>query len=363
MARCAVKLELIEPDRVPWERLDQFEDRLVYQTREWLDFIARTQGAKPVVAALNDGGATVGYFTGLVSRRFGLRILGSPMPGWTTGFIGFNLEPGVARPAAAEALVPFAFRSLRCAHLELRDRYLLEEDIAGLGFERTPWRGLEIDLRPSEDEIWASVKGSVRTAIRKSEKLGVTIEEASDLGFADDLYAQVREVFARLSLAPPWGVDRIRELIRTVHPSGRLLLLRARGPEGDCIATAVFPGMNRTMHFLSAGSRRQYQHLAPNEALVWHAIRHWKARGAEVCDFGGFLDYKRKWRPDEVQVPFLRKSRFRAVAVMRDAAKRAHDARQGLRGWLRGGRVDEVSGSFRTRLELLSTTVPARPRG
>jgi Acetyltransferase (GNAT) domain len=334
-----VKLELLEPHRVPWERLDEFEDRLVYQTREWVDFIAETQRAEPVVAALNEGGATVGYFTGLVMRRFGLRILGSPMPGWTTGFIGFNLEPGVSRRAAVEALAPFAFRTLRCAHVELCDRYLREADVEGLGFERTSWRGLEIDLRPSEDEIWASVKGNVRTAIRKSEKLGVTIEEASDLEFADDLYAQVRDVFAKVSLAPPWGADRIRELIRSVHPTGRLLLLRARNPEGDCIATAVFPGMNRTMHYLSAASWRRHQQLAPNEALVWHAMRHWKARGVEVCDLGGFMDYKRKWQPYEVHVPFLRKSRFRAVAMMRDAAKRAHDARQGLRGRMPGGHL------------------------
>ena len=235
-----MKLERLDPDQVEWERLDPFADRVVYQTREWVEFVSSCQRAEPVVAALEDGNATVGYFTGLVVRRFGVPILGSPMPGWTTAFMGFNLEDGASRRDAVEALIQFAFRSLGCPHLEFRDRDLAS-DLEGLGFEHTPWRGLEVDLRPSEEEIWAALKGACRTAIRKAERGGVVIEEASDLGFADDFYAQLEDVFAKQSLVPPYDVERIRALIRYVHPSGRLLLLRARNAEGDCIATGIFP--------------------------------------------------------------------------------------------------------------------------
>src|SRR5262245_27828557 len=96
--------------QVPWEALDRFADRTVFQTREWIQFIAETQGAAPVVAEISAGGRPAGYFTGLIVRRLGVRILGSSFPGWTTPYIGFNLTPGVSRRAALQALERFAFR-------------------------------------------------------------------------------------------------------------------------------------------------------------------------------------------------------------------------------------------------------------
>jgi hypothetical protein len=345
-----VILERLDPDQVDWERLDAFADRVVFQTREWVDFVSACQGAEPVLATLKDGESTAGYFTGLVARRYGISILGSPMPGWTTSFMGFNLEEGVSRRAAAETLLDFAFRSLGCRHLELRDLHLDPSDAEGLRFEHTPWTGLEVDLRRSEEEIWAGMRGSCRTAIRKAERSGVVIEEADDIEFADDCYAQLRDVFAKQSLVPPYGVERIRALIRHVHPSGRLLLLRARNAEGACIATGIFPAMNRSMHFLAGASWRDQQHLRPNEPLTWYAMRYWRDRGIQTCDLGGFMSYKRKWGGEEFHVPWLRKSRSRPVSVMRNLAQTAFNARQGLRGRVRS-ELSRFSGGSRGAAE------------
>ena len=244
--------ERLDLDEVDWAHLDAFADRIVYQTREWVEFIADTQGAEPVVASLNDGSSARGYFTGLIVRRYGLSILGSPMPGWTTGFMGFNLDPGVSRGEATEALLEFAFGDLGCAHLELKDPHLELADVEGLGFQYTAWRGLELDLSPTEEEIFASFNGRNRTAVRKAERSGVVIEEADDEGFVDDIYPQIEDVFRKQGLAPPYGPDRIREMIRHVQPSGRLLMLRARDSEGTCIATGIYALMNRTMHWVGS---------------------------------------------------------------------------------------------------------------
>ena len=337
-------LERLDPNQVDWERLDAFSDRVVFQTREWVEFVSACQGAEPVFASLKDRGSTAGYFTGLVARRYGISILGSPMPGWTTSFMGFNLEDGVSRRDAAEALVDFAFGSLGCRHLELRDRDLLDSDVEGLGYEHTPWTGLEVDLRRPEEEIWAGMQGRCRTAIRKAERSGVVIEEASDIEFAADCYSQLRDVFAKQSLVPPYDAERIRALIRHVHPSGRLLLLRARNPAGDCVATGIFPAMNRSMHFLVGASWRNQQHLNPNEALTWYAMRYWRDRGIETCDLGGYMSYKRKWGGREFSVPWLRKSRSRSIAVMRNVAQAAFATRQGLSGRVRS-RLSRFSGA------------------
>lgn len=319
--RPALELERQELDAVDWERLDAFSDRVLFQTREWLEFVARTQGAEPVVAAVVEGGETVGYFTGLLLERYRLKILGSPFPGWTTDSMGFNLEPHVSRRDAAAALAPFAFGLLGCVHLELKDRRLHEDDLAGLGFHSTPTLTFELDLTAEEDALFGRMTSACRRAIRKSVKEGVVVEEAGGVDFADEYYAQLEEVFAKQALRPTYGVSRVRELIRCLEPTGRLLLLRARSPDGEPIATALFPALNGVAYFWGGASWRHGQHLRPNEAIFWYAMRYWKERGMEVLDLGGGGDYKRKYGATELWLPFARVSRFRALMALRDGAR------------------------------------------
>jgi hypothetical protein len=336
----ALEIRQLDPSRVDWEELDSYADRNVFQTREWLSFLEKTQGAKPVIAALSRDGQGVGFFTGLLVRRYGVRILGSPLRGWTTTYLGFNLADGVSRRGAVEALVPFAFRSLGCLHVELRDRDLKLDDVQrlgldySLGVDHSGKTVFEVDLRPPDDELFAGFTSACRRCIRKAEKVGVTIEEADDLGFADDYYAQLRDVFAKQSLVPSYDQARVTELIREVHPSGHLLLLRARDPEGRCIATGIFPAMNRSMYFWGGASWRSHQILRPNEALMWYAMQYWKSRGIETFDLGGRAEYKRKWGPVEVSVPLFRISRFRAISAARVLMKKGFQARQAALGRL-----------------------------
>jgi hypothetical protein len=115
------------------DELDSFGDRIVFQTRPWLEFVAQTQNAEPVIAALREDNETLGYFTGLLVKRLGFKILGSPFPGWSTPYMGFNLKPGVSRRTAMEALTDFAFDDLKCHHMELMDRRMVPEDCDHLG--------------------------------------------------------------------------------------------------------------------------------------------------------------------------------------------------------------------------------------
>jgi hypothetical protein len=323
-----LRLERLDPNHRDWQLMDGFADRVVFQTEAWLSFLERTQRATLVLAAVKDGSSIVGFFTGLVIRRFGVPILGSPFAGWTTSYLGFNLVDPRRRREAWEALPRFAFGELGCLHLECRDRYTTEQDLQGLGFASRPFTLFEIDLGLTEEQLLAAMTGPCRTAIRKAAKAGVVIEEATELGFADDYHAQLVDVFAKQQLDPSYDVERVRELIRLVGPTGNLLLLRARDPQGRSIATGIFPALNRTMYFWGGASWRQHQSLRPNEALFWYAMRYWKARGVTTFDMGGGGEYKRKFGPTESNVPSFTKSRFAAIAALRDPAQRVVVARQ-----------------------------------
>jgi hypothetical protein len=319
-ATAKLTLQRLELDACDWPTMDSYPDREVFQTREWLEFLHRTQDMEPVVASVQLEGETVGYFTGGVVRRFGLRLLGSPFPGWTTGALGFNLREGVSRRAALAALPRFTWRELGCVHLELKDRRLRAGELEANGFRQTPFSTFEVDLSPDEDAMLGAMSKTCRWSIRKSAREGVTVEEATGEEFAEEYHDQLLDVFAKQGLKPSYGPDRVRELIRCVHPTGRLLLVRAVSPDGDRIATGIFPAMNGTAWFWGGASWRQHQALQPNEPVFWYAMRHWKQRGMSLLDTGGGGDYKRKFGVREARIPMGRRARVPGLVRLRDLA-------------------------------------------
>jgi CelD/BcsL family acetyltransferase involved in cellulose biosynthesis len=313
--------------------MDAMPDRVVFQTREWVGFVATTQNAEPVLAVVRDSGVDVGYFTGLIVKRLGVRILGSPFPGWSTDYLGFNLKAGVSRRRAAEALLRFAFGPLRCLHVELCDRYLSRGDLDGSRYETdSSKRTFVVDLTGDEADVFARMTSACRRAVRKGVKVGVQVEVASGLSFADEYYSQLQGVFARQSLVPAFDVERVRELICHLEKTGRLLLLRALAPEGRGIATGIFLAFNDMAHFWGGASVREQQILRPNEAIFWYAMRWARERGCSTMDMGGGGEYKTRYGACELRVPRFRCSRIPGLASLRNAAEVVAEARLSLRG-------------------------------
>ena len=333
-----MECQLIAPNEVDWTSLDRFADRTVFQTREWLAFIAETQRATPVIAELKKEGKIAGYFSGLTFSRLGVKVLGSSFPGWTTPYIGFNLHPGLSRVEALAALEKFAWDTLKCLHMEISDPNFTIEDGQQLGFNCEFYTSYRTDLAQSEEQLFNNMDSACRRCVRKAEKSGVTIEEAHDLSFAGEYYDQLKDVFAKQGLVPTYDLTRVTALIRNLAHTNRVLLLRARGPKGNCIATGIFPGFNKIAEFWGNASYRTSQNLRPNEAIHWYAMRYWKQRGIEVYDWGGEGTYKEKYGGKLHRVPWFTKSRYQIVSTLRNEARNLYARKQRFLGWLQGER-------------------------
>jgi hypothetical protein len=333
-----MQCKFIDFESADWKTLDEFEDRTVFQTREWVRFVSECQRATPVLAEFRDSGEIAGYFTGLTFARMGIKVLGSSFPGWTTPYMGFNLVHGASRADALHALEIAAWDTLKCLHMEVSDPHFDPDDGRRLGFQCDWYESYRTDLTKTEEGIFNGMSSACRRNIRKAEKSGVTIEEAHDVAFADEYYAQLQDVFAKQGLVPTYDVERVRTLIRNVEPTGRLLLVRARDPEGKCIATGIFPGYNKIAEFWGNASFRSSQILRPNEAIHWYVMRYWKRRGAAIYDWGGGSTYKEKYGCVPHSVPWFTKSRYKVVSTLRNGAKEAFAHKQRLMGWLKGDR-------------------------
>ena len=146
------------------------------------------------------------------------------------------------------------------------------------------------------------------------------VEEAHGVEFADEYYEQLLDVFEKQGRRPPYDVERVRHLIRLLEPTGNLLMLRAVGPEGERMATAIFPFRDGFAYFWGGASWRRHQIHRPNEPIFWHAIRHFKERGIPLLDLGGGGDFKRKFGPQERHIPIMRRSRVPGLMAARDLA-------------------------------------------
>jgi hypothetical protein len=312
--------------------LEQFKDYTIFQTMEWLKFVSHTQNAEPVVAVVKEGERSVGRFSGLIVRKCGLRILGSPFTGWTTSYMGFNLDSSVPRVKALLALYKFAFGDLDCVHVEIMDRNLRTSDFEEAQYRYRNVRGFEIDLSMDEETLFEAMEPACRRCIRKADKLGVKIEVAEDASFADEYYTQLEDVFSKQKLVPTYPIERVRSLIEHLLPTRQLLLVRAIDGGGNCIATGIFPAVNDCMYFWGGASWRRYQGLRPNEAIQWFAMRYWKARGITKYDMGGGGEYKRKYGGQEITVPWGRRSRYLVFDRLRDLGKALFLAKQRIHG-------------------------------
>ena len=339
-----MQFERIDASSLQWQEiLSHYRDKMLYQTPAWLAFLAQTQGGEIVRAALKDGRETVGHFSGMLIHNFGVRVLGSPFPGWTTSYMGINLRPGISRREALVALRRFAFADLGCVHLEIMDRYLTTADL-GDDCEFDAYEGFEVDLSASEDDLFKAMASPCQRCIRKAVRSGVSIRQATDETFADDYYDQLREVFAKQGLIPTYSIERVRALLRHLLPTGDLLLLRAISAEGHCIATAILPGKFNHAFFWGGASRREHQILRPNELIMWEAMKIWKERGIRFLDMGGRGDYKRKYGGVPISVPWVRSSRYPLLSSLRSTAKQLVKMRQRFCGWWQeGGRTPASS--------------------
>jgi hypothetical protein len=305
-----ISFERLNINNVDWEKVYASRSVNIFQTLPWINYLTEIQNVQPIMAAVKSDGQMLGYYTGFITNKFGLKILGSPFRGWTTYFMGFNLAPEASYHDVLQAFPKFAFDELGCQYFEIIDPQVNQDNCGGLPYriERLPWFAL--DLSGNEETIFAKLTGDCRRRIRRANDDGIVIEEAHDAGFVDDYYRQFQDVMSKKSMVPTYKIDSVRKLIDYFTPTGNLILLRARNADGECVATEICLALNQTGVGWGAASWRQYQYLHPNEILLWQAMKALHARGVKYFHLGGESEeFKRKFGAQDAQLYRLRKAR------------------------------------------------------
>ena len=305
----------------------------IYHSSAWMAFLHETQPGRPVWARVHENGRPIGFFAGRVLRKYGLRILGSPLPGWTTHYMGPILEGD--RPFSLDilrGLDDWVFRSLRCVHFETLSPDVPVGLMESLGYKTHAFHSFLLDLRQDETSLFRKFNKGCKWSIHKAQREGLTFEEGGDEEFIQDYYAQLVEVFARQRLPPTYPPSRVEALLRHLRKE-RVLFTRIRHPDGRCLATGIVPYDSRSAYLWGAASWRNGQKHCPNELLQWHLMRRLRELQIPFYDFGGGGEYKAKYRGARICVAWFYKSRYKPLAKARDLYQSAFYARQRLKGW------------------------------
>jgi Acetyltransferase (GNAT) domain len=213
-------------------------------------------------------------------------------------------------------------------YLEVRGgRQLLGDPPASTSFF-----GHSLDLRGGESAMFSAVDPAARRAVRKAEQGGLTVEFSRDLASVQAFYALLCKTRRRLGV-PPQPFRFFTNLQRHVLEKGQGWVVLARLGSSP-VAGAVFLHMGKTAMYKYGASDESFQHLRPNNLVMWEAIKFHSRKGFELLDFGrtsisneGLRRFKLSWATTERRIDYvrydLRRNRFVTV-------------RDGSSGWQTG---------------------------
>jgi hypothetical protein len=334
------------PERpVDWDaRISRYESAMVFDTAAWHDHLKESRpDLKFEYAQLMAEGKEIGYFSAARMSKALLTILGSPMPGTGTNYMGPIMDPSTAIGPVVDGILRYA-RGKGAAHLELAHPRFDTPTMRAAGMDVHEGVTHVVPLSNSEDQVFKGLKSTCRNRIRKAEGNGLVGEVTEDPSIVDHFFAQFNEVYAKQGMSVPFGIERPRALFRHLVGAGMLLPVWVR-KDAEVLAAGLFPYDRHSVYFWGAGSWLKYQQLCPNELLHWTVMREAVKRGVSQYNMcGGGSQFKDKFGGADVPYVHYSKSLFPGLRPARELYRKMHWLRLRLTGRLRGlGRPTSVA--------------------
>jgi hypothetical protein len=275
-----------------------------FHTAEWAEVLADTYGYTPVYFA---AGETDGVRSILPLME---------VDSWLTGRRGIGLPfTDVCQPLCQDAAtfqklfqsaVEFG-KSRNWKYIECRGgRELFGKVPASLLFY-----GHGLDLTAGEDGLFSRLESSVRRAIRKAEKAGVTVEILKSLAAVRIFYSLQCQTRKKHGL-PPQPFSFFLNIHRHILSQDMGMVVLARH-HGRPIAASVYVNLGDRVIYKYGASDEAFQDLRGSNLVMWAAIKEYVRRGAKHLDLGrtsigneGLRKFKLGWGAEEHKIEYVK---------------------------------------------------------
>ena len=161
------RLQPLTSDEVAcWDdRIADYESTELFHRKAWLDYLAASRGVEIRRWTIRADGDAVGYFCGGFLKIGPFRILGSPLRGWGTNFMGPVVNRGIDQRALVNAIDDLACED-SLAMVELEHSWLSAPVLEAAGFIAVPDWTYRVDLTPRDvGAMWRTLDPTCRNRI------------------------------------------------------------------------------------------------------------------------------------------------------------------------------------------------------
>jgi hypothetical protein len=300
-------------DSPEWDKLAMAHPRCsIFHGSAWARTLQSAYGFTPVyfTAGQTDEGSSILPLMEVNSWLTGRRAIALPFTD--------DCEPLYSDAAAIRNLIQAAMefgRRRAWKSVEWRGgRELFAEAPVSLAFY-----GHSLDLEEDEDRMFARLESSVRRAIRKAEKSGVTVVVSQSLEAMKVFYSLQCKTRRKHGL-PPQPFVFFRNIFEHILSKNHGMIAIASCQQRPVAASVYFQLGARAVYKYGA-SDETFQHLRGANVVMWEAIK-WHARnGAKTLHLGrtsigneGLRRFKLGWGAGEHKIEYvkydLRQSRY-----------------------------------------------------
>ena len=273
------------------EFLEKSESATIYHTPEWKEVLEKSFEYKPFyLFAKDECGMVVGLFPlfNIRSRITKNRLCSVP----------FSHECG---PIGDEATVNLLiseginfYKDLNVNHLEIRDYVIFD------GFQRqNTFSTYILELSSNIEEVWKKLdKGSVRWAIKKSQKSGVSVNTTKNMEELKEFYEL--NCMTKKEIGVPCHPWEFFKNLFTLFEEYISLYVARCGDE--IIGGGVMVYFKDMVSYGYSAANPAYLKKHPYNAFIWKCIEEACVEGYKYYDFGrtsydntGLINFKKRW--------------------------------------------------------------------
>lgn len=289
--------------------LEQQKHDVISYSVHWFDLISKLYGYTFIPLTTHNAEGEISGFLPLCYMR-------SPLTGRRLVSLPFSdICPLLAANGAdANDLIDQAIelaKERKVKYLELRsgvnETLAKRQDLVEENHLYVRWL---MPLAADPESVWSGLRKPVQHQVKKSQKLGVRVRIAQDREDMECYYRLHLQTRSKKHGMPAQPRGYFYGLWDAFAASGSVQLLLAEY-EGTVIAGMVLLASGSTIRYAYGASDERYLKLAPNNLLMWTAIKLGCTNRFQTLDMGrtsrdneGLMEFKRRWGAAPEPLPY-----------------------------------------------------------